>query len=65
MRLVQKLPITKKSQFLSYPHKTLWKWLQREMNIFTKFYVDMTKNVDFLLMEYYWIGPTFFVPDFT
>ena len=45
----------KDPHFLYYLHETLWKWFPHEMIIFTKFYEDWGKNVDFLLMANFWM----------
>ena len=47
---VKNWPLVQNPHFLSYPHETLWKWLNYELIIFTKFHEDRTKNVDILLM---------------
>ena len=43
-----------------YPNETWWKLLPHEVIIFTKFYEDWTKNVDFLLMANFWTWALFF-----
>ena len=37
----------KNSNFLFYPHETLWKWLPHEVIMFTKFHESWKKDVDF------------------
>ena len=44
----------KNQQFLSNPDKNCWKWLAHEAIIFTKFYENWTKIVNFLLMPKFW-----------
>ena len=59
MRHIKKLAISKNSTICFYSLETLWKWLPHEVNIFTNFHEDSTKNVDFLVKANFWTCLTF------